>query len=96
MMFMAQFIVRHVLSFLFLLNVVWASPLALTRKDVPDPAVLTPNASTVWVTGQTETVVWLAHILMHSIDLAKMSSVGIPQISLLRLPINWEPSCLDL
>ncbi|EJC97856.1 uncharacterized protein FOMMEDRAFT_97946 [Fomitiporia mediterranea MF3/22] len=32
--------------------------IGLARRDVADPPVLAPNASTVWTVGDTQTVVW--------------------------------------
>lgn len=41
-------------------SIVGAVPVVINnlKRDVADPPVTTPNASTVWVVGATQTVVW--------------------------------------
>lgn len=47
------------LAVLFFISFVAAAPAAsLKERDVVDPPVTTPNATTVWVVGSTQTVVW--------------------------------------
>ena len=52
------------LAMLFVMTVlsaiVRAVPVVINdlKRDVADPPVTTPNASTVWVVGETQTVVW--------------------------------------
>ncbi|KAI5119403.1 hypothetical protein M0805_005946 [Coniferiporia weirii] len=59
-MFPSQLTTLLVISFGCLLRLASAVPLTTenVRRDVADPPVTTPNSTTVWVVGETQTVVW--------------------------------------
>ena len=44
--------------FLALVATSFATPLAITQRDVVDPPITNPTAKTVWTVGETETVTW--------------------------------------
>ena len=49
-------------AFFALLTAAYASP--LEKRDVWTPGILNPNASTVWVVGQSYNVTWYVVLLV--------------------------------
>lgn len=39
-----------------------ASPVAIANRDIWDPAVTSPDASTVWIIGQQQLITWYAAV----------------------------------